>query len=178
VAGGRLVSHTGRYKKILLTGLVLASTAYALLSLAAMRHVSPTIFEAFLVMLGAGMGLVMPNMTTAIQNAVAVSDLGVATAAQNFFRSLGAAFGVALSGALLTGTLKARLPSVRGASVLHMGLDQMRHLAPAEQLPLMAAYSTALATIFGVSALIVAIALAVASRIPERPLRGRSATPA
>jgi hypothetical protein len=50
----------------------------------------------------------MPNLTVAIQNAVAPEKLGVATAV-SFFRSLGGAFGVALSGSLLMGRVDASL---------------------------------------------------------------------
>jgi hypothetical protein len=51
----------------------------------------------------------MPNLTVAIQNAVAPEKLGVATSAVSFFRSLGGAFGVALSGSLLMGRVDASL---------------------------------------------------------------------
>ena len=51
--------------------------------------------------LGLGIGVSFPNLTTAIQNAVERADSGRATATAAFFRSLGAV-GVALSGAILT----------------------------------------------------------------------------
>ena len=55
--------------------------------------------------LGAGLGLVMPNLTVAIQNAVARDDLGVATSASSFMRSLGGSFGVAIAGAIVAARL-------------------------------------------------------------------------
>jgi hypothetical protein len=60
--------------------------------------------EVVLVVMEPGIGLVMPNLTTAIQNAVPRRDLDAATAAA-FFRSLGGALGAALSGAVLAAHL-------------------------------------------------------------------------
>ena len=62
-------------------------------------------------MLGLGIGVSFPNLTTAIQNAVDRADLGAATAMSAFFRSLGGAVGVALSGAILTARLQTLMPA-------------------------------------------------------------------
>ena len=50
---------------------------------------------------GYGVGMTMPTLSLAAQNAVSGRDLGVVTSATTFFRSLGGAFGVALFGAVL-----------------------------------------------------------------------------
>ena len=68
------------------------------------------ISEIILVVLGLGIGVSFPNLTTAIQNAVERADLGAATATAAFFRSLGGAVGVALSGAILTARLQILMP--------------------------------------------------------------------
>src|SRR5262249_25964511 len=105
VVGGRLLSRTGRYKFLPVTGLLVASIAFVLLAWLALSGGSVLPLELALVGLGLGLGLVMPNLTTAIQNAVPQQDLGVATSAASFFRSLGGALGVALSGAWMTARL-------------------------------------------------------------------------
>ena len=46
--------------------------------------------------LGLGVGLLMPPLSVAIQNAVGYEDLGVATSANTFFRTLGQTYGVAI----------------------------------------------------------------------------------
>ena len=168
VIGGRLVTRTGRYKRFPIIGLALAVGAYILMAHAALANAGANEFDAFLTMLGAGIGLVMPNITTAIQNAVARGDLGVATATQAFFRSLGGAFGVAISGTLLNATLGARLPK----QLLGEGLAQLRSLPPADRIPLVAAYSQALAVIFAVAAAIATVAFVIVLFLPERPLQG------
>jgi hypothetical protein len=108
----------------------------------------------------------MPNITTAIQNAVATRDLGVATATQAFFRSLGAAFGVALAGTLLNGTLQARLPS----RLLGQGLTELQNLSAANRATLIDAYGHALSLTFAVAAGIAALGFCIVLLLPERPL--------
>jgi EmrB/QacA subfamily drug resistance transporter len=166
VIGGRLVTKTGRYKIFPVIGLALTTAAFGLMSHAALAGAGANEFDALLVCLGAGMGLVMPNITTAIQNAVATRDLGVATATQAFFRSLGAAFGVALAGTLLNGTLRARLPS----SLIGQGLTELQNLPAASRGELIDAYGHALSLTFGVAAGIAALAFAIVLFLPERPL--------
>ena len=75
VVGGRLLSRTGRYKFLPVTGLSVACVAFLLLSWLAQSQGSVATLELSLVGLGLGLGLVMPNLTTAIQNAVAPQDL-------------------------------------------------------------------------------------------------------
>jgi EmrB/QacA subfamily drug resistance transporter len=166
VIGGRLVTKTGRYKIFPVIGMALTTAAFILMSHAALAGAGANAFDALLVCLGAGMGLVMPNITTAIQNAVATRDLGVANATQAFFRSLGAALGVALAGMLLNGTLRARLP----ASLIGQGLTELQNLPPASRARLIDAYGHALSLTFAVAAGIAALAFAIVLFLPERPL--------
>ena len=166
VIGGRLVTRTGRYKIFPIIGLTLATLSFASMSYAAILGASANAFDTLLVALGAGIGLVMPNMTTAIQNAVATRDLGVATATLAFFRSLGAAFGVALAGTVLNGVLRARV----APALLQQGLTQLRSLPPGDRVVMTSAYSHALGLTFAVSAAIAAVAFGFAVVLPERPL--------
>ena len=53
------------------------------------------------------MGMGMPNLTTAVQNAVAHREIGAVTGAMNFARSLGGALGVATSGTIMAARLAA-----------------------------------------------------------------------
>jgi MFS family permease len=173
VLGGRLVTRTGRYKRFLVGGLSFSACAFFGMSAAALLGASANLFDVLLVLLGLGMGLVLPNITTALQNAVDVADLGVATATQAFFRSLGGAFGVAMSGTILAGTLRLALPSGDGHEMANMGLDQVRALAPSAQVLLAGAYGEALCVMFAVAALFMLAALGVVAFMKELPLRGR-----
>jgi hypothetical protein len=60
----------------------------------------------FMVVLGTGMGFLMQTTMLIAQNSVEQKDLGVASSAATFFRSIGGSFGVALFGAIFVRSLK------------------------------------------------------------------------
>ena len=60
--------------------------------------------------LGLGIGSVMQVTLLVVQNAVEHRDLGVATSATQFFRSMGSSFGVAIFGAIMNARLATELP--------------------------------------------------------------------
>ncbi len=169
VVGGRLVTRTGKLKRFPVSGLAIGTLAYAGLTAALLEGVSANGFDALLALLGLGLGLVMPNITTAVQSAVAPADLGVATATMAFFRSLGGAFGVAMSGTILATTLHAWLP---GGSQLGGGLEHLRALPPAARALLVEAYGHALAWTFASAAVVTGCAFVILLFMPERQLRG------
>ncbi|MFI6359180.1 MDR family MFS transporter [Streptomyces sp. NPDC050743] len=97
---GRWSAHTGRLRPILLTGL-LANLA-GLLLLGTIGAVTDTlVLSAYFLITGVGIGMVPMVVLTTVQNSVPAADLGAASAVVTFARSIGAAFGVAVFGALL-----------------------------------------------------------------------------
>ena len=68
-------------------------------------HTSRVVQFAFMAVVGLGIGLVMQVLVLAVQNAVDAKDLGVATSASTFFRSMGGAFGVAIFGSIFNSRL-------------------------------------------------------------------------
>jgi hypothetical protein len=133
--------------------------------------------EVALIVLGIGFGLVMPNLVVAVQNAVGHHEQGAATATAAFFRSLGGTFGVALSGAIMTGQLHALSVGygtgmVRGGrAVLDQNLQEIAALPDVQRLAVIAAYRHAISTTFLVGAIITAMAFALVLFLPEKPLR-------
>lgn len=170
--GGRLVSAIGRYKMFPVIGLATAIAADLSMSWCARHHAGLVAIELTLAALGLGTGLVMPNITVAIQNAVPRSELGVATASTAFFRSLGSAVGVALSGTILTTRLDALVPGGFGLghSILSGGMGELRHLAPGARAALLAAYGDALSATFLGAGLLATIAFGFAIALPDRTL--------
>ncbi|MEJ1979069.1 MAG: MDR family MFS transporter [Acetobacteraceae bacterium] len=164
VAGGRLVSRTGRYKALVTVGLLAAALSFAALSWSARAGGGVAISEVILAVLGLGIGVSFPNLTTAIQNAVERADLGVATATSAFFRSLGGAIGVALSGAILTTRLHTLMPD--GLPNLSIGGP----MPAAEHAAMVFAYRHALSATFLAGAVVAAVACIVVAVSPERPL--------
>jgi hypothetical protein len=122
--------------------------------------------------MGLGIGLVMPNLTTAIQNAVPRRDLGAATAAAAFFRSLGSALGAALAGAVLAAHL---VGLMGGAEHLPGGVLEIAGLPVAERALVLDAYRAGLASAFTVGAVIAGFGFLMVLFLPERPLRGAGA---
>jgi EmrB/QacA subfamily drug resistance transporter len=167
-SGGRIVSRTGRYKLMPIIGLAVAVLSYLALSFAARHPVGMATIEAILVVMGLGIGFVMPNLTTAIQNAVERAELGAATSTAAFFRSLGGALGVALSGAVLAAQLRHIPSGLLGSS---SGVAEISRLPAAQRDLVLHAYRTGLSDAFVVGACIAAAAFVVVLFLPERPLR-------
>jgi len=167
-AGGRLVSRTGRYKVFPVLGLLAATLSYGTLAWAVRHEVGLAPIEGVLVVMGLGIGLVMPNLTTAIQNAVPRRDLGAATASAAFFRSLGGALGAALSGAVLAAYLH-RLTGDAGN--LSRGVLQIAGLPPEQRALVFDAYRIGLSSAFAVGAVIAGLGFLTVLFLPERPLR-------
>jgi EmrB/QacA subfamily drug resistance transporter len=177
VAGGRLISRFGRYKIFPVIGLALGSCSFLLLAYAAWNDSGLVLIETALIGLGCGLGLVMPNLTVAIQNSVERSTMGVATSVSAFVRSLGGALGVAMAGAVVAVRLRGLLPEswtksgVAGGNLLELGVGQIAHIPPAQHEVLMGAYRHAIATTFITGAGVAALAFCVVLFLPERPLR-------
>jgi EmrB/QacA subfamily drug resistance transporter len=68
----------------------------------------------YLVVLGAGMGLVFMSTALAAQNSVGLRQMGVATGLVNFTRQLGGAIGVAIATSVMLTALTSRLSAALG----------------------------------------------------------------
>ena len=163
IAGGRIVTRIGRYKSFLLTGLGLEATALASLAVLAFFAAPPALFLVSMGALGLGMGMGMPNLTTAVQNAVAHAELGAATGAMSFARSLGGAVGVATSGTILS----SRLVAAGIAGTVRPGAVTAHGTLVSE------AYRTALTGCFTLSGVVMTLAFVLVLGLPDVTLRGK-----
>ncbi|HEY6696123.1 MAG TPA: MDR family MFS transporter [Solirubrobacteraceae bacterium] len=150
---GRIISRTGRYKVFPVTGLALMTAGLLLLSQIGAGTGQATA-SLVLVVFGVGFGMVTQVLTIAIQNAVDRSDLGIATATANLFRSLGGSVGVAMFGAIFAGRVGT---ATTDASRLGVSPETV---------------ADALSTVFLVAAPVAAVGVAVALLLHEVPLRG------
>ena len=156
---GRVLSRSGRYKAVQVVGLAAAVLAFGILAWGMDTARGYWIIEPAIFMLGAGLGLVMPNMTVAVQNALPVSRRGVGTAMLTFFRSFGGLLGVTGSGAILAHQVHAH--GAAGA-------------LPAAQAATVEVYRHAIASIFGAGTVIVLAGLVALLFLPELPLTGHA----
>jgi EmrB/QacA subfamily drug resistance transporter len=177
IVSGRRISTHGRYKRYPVAGTAIAVVGLWLLSLMTADTRTVTV-SIYMLLLGSGLGLVMQVLVLAVQNAVPVDDLGSATSASTFFRSLGGSFGTALFGAVLTARLTAgiarRLPGVADSIPIGELTGSPAALArlPVEvREPLVAAFSDAITGVFAVAIPFAVVAFLLALALPEIPLR-------
>ena len=112
ISGGQIMSRTGRYKWMPITGATVVGGGAVRLLPAASRHSRTDLIAVIMFFFGAGLGLTMQVVITAVQNAVDRKDMGAATAAVTFFRSMGGALGTALFGAILNTRLAHHLAEI------------------------------------------------------------------
>lgn len=179
IVGGNLVSRTGRYKGFMIAGSAIMAISLGVLARLATLPDAMTSMGLCLFANGVGIGLTMPNLTIAVQNAVDRSRLGQATATMAFMRSLGGSLGVALFGGLMTMELAHALArTVRGLDardILRGGVEHILHMPAAQKAGVIAAYQDATGIVLLTGAGVAAIAFLVILAIPELPLRARDA---
>jgi len=101
---GGFITRTGRYRGLPVLGTAILTMGMGILSLLDMNS-SFGQMVGCLIPGGVGVGLVMQTMILATQASVEVRDIATATAAVNFFRSIGGVIGVAVSGAVITNSM-------------------------------------------------------------------------
>lgn len=104
VTSGQAISRTGRYKVYPVIGTALmaaASLAFARLAVTTSWWEVYTVSVVF----GLGLGFVMQPLVLAVQNAVSVRYMGVATSSSLFFRQMGGTLGTAVFLSILFSTV-------------------------------------------------------------------------
>ncbi|MDK3255518.1 MDR family MFS transporter [Blastococcus capsensis] len=179
---GLLITRFGRWKAYLTAGSALVMAGFGLL--ATIDHETDMVLLCTnLFILGAGIGMSMQNLVLAVQNTVAAADLGAASSAVTFFRSLGGTVGVAVLGAVLSNhvgdLIEDRLTGMPGAAQAAGGggavglADLADAPAPVEALIRMS-YGDATGRIFLVSAVVSVVAVLAVLFIREVALRTES----
>lgn len=180
---GRLISRTGRYRAFPIVG---TSIGILALTLATRLTVDRPYWyiAAFLFMFGVGLGLTMPVLTIATQNAAAPGDIGVVTAASNFFRSLGSSLGLALYGAVfnvyLRQQLRERLPGRGSGAELAAIVREPRRikaLEPDVRDAVTASITTSITRVFMVGIGLLGVGFVAAWFVREKPLRATASAP-
>jgi MFS family permease len=169
VVNGRVLLRSGRYKRTQIVGLAAAVAAFAALAWSIATAQSLSAIEPAIFALGLGLGLVMPNMTIAVQNALPTAHRGVGTATLAFFRSLGGLIGVAGAGAILAQQLHAAGAAASGTGALKPDGLTSAPLSPEAQAALVEVYRHGIAIVFTTGVCIVGLALIFL--MPELPLR-------
>lgn len=137
VGSGQAIARTGRYRIFPITGTLVTAGGYLVLTFMTVDRPLWFLMMAMF-FIGLGLGQLMQSLTLATQNAVPVTDMGVATSSATFFRQIGGTLGTAV----LLSVLFALMPTkVSGAmqdkadltSALDAALTPSVASAPANQ---------------------------------------------
>jgi hypothetical protein len=141
------------------------------------------LLSLYMVILGAGLGMVMQVLVLAVQNSAQRRDLGVATSSATFLRSIGSSFGVAIFGAIfssqLATNLRLRLPAFALSGTLNPTSLQgnpaaLAKLPTAIHAGLVTAVSESLHVVFLTAVPILVIAFVITLFLREVPLGARA----
>ena len=185
IVSGRVVTKTGRYKPMMIIGgLCLIAGLFFLTRIDS--HTSLIDVMLRMLLLGVGLGPSQGLFSVAIQNAVPMDKIGVATSSAQFFRQIGATVGAAIFGAIMNDSLANEMRKVAQAGGKVMTFDDLQRLflqnaakgqhAKAIVLApnVRAAFAAAMADVFMAGLIISVLALIVTLFIPELPMRGRA----
>lgn len=184
---GQLVSRFGKWKGWMVTGSVLTTVGVSLM--ATLRYDTPfPLVAVYMFVLGAGLGMVMQNLTLIVQNDTAPQQLGAASSNVNFFRTIAGTIGVTVMGAMLstsvanymTDALKGFTPTTPDE------VDALTHLASGDvpkvtQLPdtiraiVESAYGHGIADSFIIAIPLAVISIIAIAFIKNKPLSTRNA---
>ncbi|WUX64354.1 MFS transporter [Streptomyces sp. NBC_01431] len=179
IISGQLISRTGHYKAYPILGGAVSAVGMWLLS--RLGTDTPRLhYSIWMAVLGAGIGLVMPVLVLAVQNAVDPADLGTATSANNYFRQIGGSVGAAVFGTLFTNRLShaltqqlpygARLPDPESIT------PQLVHaMPPALRDGYIRAYAEAMPRIFLYLVPVLVLGFVLAFFLKEKPLVSQNA---
>ena len=173
---GQYITRTGRWKGIMLVGGAVLVLGLSLMG--TIDHLTPLWhLSAYMVLMGLGTGALMQNLVLVVQNTVDVTDVGAASGAVSFFRSLGGTIGVAALGAVLasnvadkiaSGLAKAGIPVSGGGDAGSLDLDK---LPPAVATIVRTAYADATGRIFLIAGVIAIVTFVAVALMPVTELR-------
>ena len=149
---GRAIGRSGRYKRYPVLGSVCMLAG--VLALSSIGPDSVPQARAFLALTGLGVGLTMQVLLLVVQNGVRYQDMGTATSATALVRAVGGATGIAVFSAVIGADVLTEIGKTRGGDAVLTG-----------------GFTSGLHRGFLVAAAVVVLALVVAARLKEQPLR-------
>jgi len=181
VISGQLTSRTGHYRVFPIIGSAFLVIAMLLLHTIG-AHTPLWQTDLYMVVFGAGLGLNMQSIILAMQNAVPVRDMGVATSSVTFFRQMGGALGTAVFLSILFSAAPSKIAERFQAagvrpptgSVDLNDTSNLNRLPSAVREPILAGFSDAMSVVFLVGACVLVIAFVLSTMMKEVPLRQMS----
>jgi EmrB/QacA subfamily drug resistance transporter len=175
---GFAVSRTGRY--VLIPALGAGAVAVGLLLLGTLGpDTTPLRLSLSAALLGAGIGTNVLLLTLLAQNALPPQNVGVATAANNFFRQAGATMGISLVGVAFASRLRESMDAavaeqgIRGLDALQLSRvspEELMLLSPELRTVIAEAYAAALPPLFLALVPLALTAMVMIIALERRPL--------
>ncbi|MFG1872370.1 MDR family MFS transporter [Micromonospora arborensis] len=176
---GRAITKNGKYRAYPIIGGVVMTGGMALLSMLD-TDTSKLMSSLYMVVLGVGMGFLMQTSMLIAQNSVEQKDLGAASGAATFFRSIGGSFGISLFGAIFAN----RLASSEGGRAFGggdagagMDLAKLKDLPAQARELVLGGLSDAISHVFLWAVLFTIVIPVLAWFIKEIPLRTANEAP-
>jgi MFS family permease len=201
IFSGRIISKTGTYKKLPVAGTIILTTSLALMT----TFNADTSYWWIAVLsyaFGVGLGGVLQPLVIAVQNAVSMKDLGVATSSVTLFRQLGATVGTAAFISILFGRVGKETSDsfatavaqpeyqkalqdpantetvalLQAAQSSPNGFDDTSWLASANRVlihPILDGFANSMSLVFFVGAIVVSFSIIFAVMLPNNKLKER-----
>jgi EmrB/QacA subfamily drug resistance transporter len=177
---GQAITRTGQYKIYPIIGGVGMTVGMVLLATLG-PDTSKTLTSAYMLVLGLGMGFLMQTTMLIAQNSVEQKDIGVASSAATFFRSIGGSFGVSLFGALFNHRLYSDLVTSMGRkfadAVKSGGANSLGSGTGALPKQVLSAIADATSSVFFWSIFLAVVVPILALFVKQIALRGHDASP-
>ncbi|GAA2452737.1 MDR family MFS transporter [Agromyces soli] len=184
---GQLVSRFGKWKGWMLLGSALIIAGVSLMS--TLRYDTDFLWvSVYMVILGAGLGMVMQNLTLIVQNDTPASQLGAASSNVNFFRSIAGTIGVTIMGSVLASQVTSHITSglakftpssadeVAALKGLASGnVPKVGELPDAIRVIVEGAYGHGIADVFIIAVPLAVLSLIAIAVLPNKPLSTKNA---
>jgi EmrB/QacA subfamily drug resistance transporter len=168
---GGWTSKGGRFRPVMIAGTVLMTVSAALL--ATMGTGTPGLQTAlYMVLAGAGVGLLFQTPLVLVQNSAPAAEVGAATGAASFLRNVGGAVGVGGLGALFGSRFAGYLTDhpatgTSGLNIGNLGPAQLGALPAGAHRAVLDAAVSANSTLFWAAAIVGALAVVAAWAVPR-----------
>jgi EmrB/QacA subfamily drug resistance transporter len=177
---GGLISRRGKWKAIMVSGAVLTVVGSFLLG-TLHYDTNLVLVGIYMAVLGAGLGMLMQNLVLVVQNSIEVRNLGVATSAVTFFRSLGGTIGVSVLGSVLgtvvAQSIKENIAALKPADQVLAGtylgsgtIPQISELPDVLKTVVESAYGSGVGFVFLCAVPLAIVTLIAVALLPNSPL--------
>ncbi len=176
IGGGRLISKIGKYRMFPIIGSLVVMSSFVMFSQISI-DTNRALIAIWMALLGLGLGLIMPVMTLAVQNAVDRRQMGTATSVVTFFRGIGSSLGAAIFGAILLNRLNHHLADSlpaganTGVEVASKNIDNLSALPPDVLHTVLNAFAQSFGDVFLFAIPVTIVAFIIALFLRDIPLK-------